>query len=189
MQIQQLSGQPEVQIYSNPPAIVSAGSRRASAPASCLWCPLIEIKSNVGLCFAVYWKTSSISFMDGSGENTEVFLTINAFSTSSRMVPVRFSRYAWLFSSYCKSCNNWNDLSVLHKTKAPIIDHVMALFNRHRYQIRVHFDASSSWLPHFFIFSLTDGSAVSLPVWFLNSGHETWRQGALWLSFRNLPSG
>lgn len=57
--------------------------------------------------------------------------------------------------------------------------HVMALLTVVSAQIRVHVNASSSQLPDFFIFSLTDGPVVSLPVWFLNSEHEIWRWEAL----------
>lgn len=58
------------------------------------------------------------------------------------------------------------------------IDHVMAPFVISA-QSRVHVNASSPRFPDFFIFSLADGFAVSLPIWFLNSEHRTWRRGAL----------
>lgn len=59
-----------------------------------------------------------------------------------------------------------------------LIDHVTAPFVIGA-PIRVPFNASSPWFPYFFIFSLADGFVVSLPIWFLNSEHGTWRRGAL----------
>lgn len=73
----------------------------------------------------------------------------------------------------------WNNLLVLIMTKTSHRCHVMALLTVVSAQIRVHVNASSSQLPDFFIFSLTDGPVVSLPVWFLNSEHEIWRWEAL----------
>lgn len=80
----------------------------------------------------------------------------------------------------------WNNLWVLTttKTSSRILSwpHKTVAGTR----IRGHLDASSSWLPHFFVFSLTDGSVVSLPIWFLNSEHDTWRRGAFHFSFCDL---
>jgi hypothetical protein len=50
----------------------------------------------------------------------------------------------------------------------PIVHQVLGPYSPHQYPGWGHFYASSFWLPHFFICSLTDG-LVSLPAWFPNT--------------------